>query len=181
MTEYVPPTKRRGMTPTVETVRERFDYDPDTGILTWRNRSGNAKKGSRAGCASHWNGYRVVSLSGRQHQEHRIAWLHFYGAMPAGHIDHINGDRSDNRIANLRECSAAENAQNRKLHADNKSGYQGVHLTPKGKWRAQIKVRGFRHYLGDFSSPELAHAAYLGAKRVMHPFSPKPREGTFHD
>ena len=179
--QFIAPTKRRSMSKaraalTVERARELLDYNPDTGHLTWRiARPGTAKAGSRAGSAAHWNGYRVVSIRCHQYQEHVLAWLIYFGVWPEDCLDHINGARSDNRIANLRECSRAENSQNRGPDADNKCGFLGVHLTPNGKWRAQIKKDGFRHYLGDFSSPEEASAEYLRAKRRLHPFNPIPR------
>jgi hypothetical protein len=162
---------------TADMVRRLLDYDPDTGVLTWKvRRAGNALSGSRAGSTKHWNGYRVVTFVGYQRQEHALAWLHYYGKWPDKHLDHINGDRADNRIANLRECSPAENAQNRLADRDNKSGYQGVYR-PRGQntWRAQIKKDGVRHYLGDYPTPQEASAAYKAAKRLLHTFSPVPR------
>jgi hypothetical protein len=180
--QFIAPTKRTGMTKTditVEYVRSQLDYDPTTGWLVWRvARSGKARAGARAGTGGHWNGYRVLTLGGSQRQEHAVVWMHVYGVWPVA-IDHINGDRSDNRISNLRECTPKENAQNRKIDSDNQSGFQGVYR-PRGqtRWRAQIKKDGIRHFLGDFDTPEEAHAAYRGAKRVLHPFQPTPRKGT---
>jgi hypothetical protein len=180
--QFIAPTKRRSMTKAraalnAERASELLSYSPETGILTWKiARSGVAKLGQRAGSAAHWNGYRVLRIGGHQYQEHAVAWLIFFGEWPASFLDHINGNRSDNRICNLRECSAAENAQNRGPDRDNKSGYLGVHKAPSGKWRAQIKKDGYRHYLGQFDTPELASAAYQKAKRQLHQFNPIPRQ-----
>lgn len=182
MLELIPHTPRRKMTKaeiTAEFVRGLLDYDATTGILTWRvRRAGLAKKGSRAGCGTHWNGYRTLTLGNVQCQEHAVAWLHHYGTWPSEDLDHVNGDRADNRIANLRECSPAQNAQNLPVNRDNKSGFLGVYRPKKkNKWRAQIKKDGVRHYLGDYFTPEEAHQAYLKAKAELHEFNPVPRKG----
>ena len=82
--------------------------------------------------------------------------------------------RSDNRFANLRDGTGAENAQNRKVRYDNISGLIGVSRIQR-KWQARIMILGCRLYLGRFKTPELAYAAYLAAKRELHPFQPVPR------
>lgn len=103
---------------------------------------------------------------------HRLVWLHLYGEWPEHGIDHINGRRSDNTAANLRSVPQSENVQNqRKARRDNKStGLLGV-SRPSGrsKYRAQIMAQGRNRYLGYFDTPEEAHAAYLAAKRQLHP------------
>src|SRR5574337_469220 len=97
-------------TPTADRVRELFAFDSSTGILTRRTKaSSNAEAGAVAGHLS--KGYLLVNVDGIKQKVHRIAWLHHYGEWPPGMIDHINGNRSDNRIANLRVASAAINAQ----------------------------------------------------------------------
>lgn len=106
---------------------------------------------------------------------HRLAWLLHYGSWPSRHIDHINGDRADNRIANLRECDDAENQQNlRAATAASKSGLLGVttrtYRNGAVRYAASIQVDGTKRYLGVYGTPEEAHSAYRAAKRQLHPF-----------
>jgi hypothetical protein len=153
---------------TAEQVRELLDYDPETGRFTWRIAPRGHKAGSQAGCIDSY-GYVVIRIAGAGHKAHRLAWLIAYGEWPDDQIDHINGERSDNRIANLRSLTNQGNQQNRRTaHRGNSSGLLGV--SPKrGKWRAQIKVDGEKRHIGMFDTPEAAHAAYLEAKRKLHP------------
>lgn len=154
---------------TAARLRELLNYDPETGLLTWRA----ARHGVFAGAVAGWTsrqGYIHLSVEGCTQQAHRLAWLHVYGAWPAQHIDHINGVRDDNRIANLRDVLPRVNAENvRRVHAQNKSGFMGVRKarTP-GKWQASIIVKGRFLYLGVFTSTEEAHEAYVAAKRIHH-------------
>lgn len=154
---------------TVEFVRSILDYDPDTGMLRWRvNRGQRARSGSIAG-SKHSSGYRYISINYCSYKAHRIAWLMAYGRWPTKQIDHINGIRSDNRIANLREATSGENLQNQKLEKiSNKIGILGVHIS-RGKYRAQIQVNGKVRHLGMFETAEEASAAYRASKRVLHP------------
>ncbi|WBK39668.1 hypothetical protein [Xanthomonas phage L522] len=134
------------MTLTFEQVDQLLAYDPATGELRWkvaRGRHGNAcKAGSVAGSVNS-RGYIQVGVHGRLYQAHRLAWLLHHGAWPSQQIDHIDRDRTNNRIDNLRECSNSENQQNVGKRSDNKSGVQGGALaqerqemgsTDKGCW-----------------------------------------------
>lgn len=157
------------MTLTAERVREVLNYDPGTGRLTHRIKRGRKRAGEPAGSPTA-HGYLQLSIDARAIHAHRVAWLHFYGRWPGGFLDHINGDKTDNRIANLRECSLQENLTNRNGPGPNsKSGFLGVYPN-KGAWCAEIKANRRKTYLGRFKTPELAHAAYLAAKRALHPF-----------
>lgn len=151
--------------------REMLDYDPETGIMRWKvSRPGGVRAGDVAGC---WNGKRHITIQvlGRIYAAHRLAWLITHGSWPLEQIDHINGDGTDNRISNLRECTNAENQQNMKrAQANNRSGLLGV-TASDGRWRARICVTGRIHELGMYSTPQEAHAAYLKAKAAIHPFS----------
>lgn len=99
---------------------------------------------------------------------HRLAWLYVHGEWPSKHLDHLNGNRTDNRIENLRQVSVAENAENtRRPHRDNKSGYLGV-CKKRGKWLAVIQIKGKYTRIGLFDTPEMAHEAYLAEKRKHH-------------
>lgn len=152
-------------------LREVFDYDPDTGLLTYRrNRGGCRLKGEVAGficrrSKSHGGGYRLVGLNGREYGAHRLIWVWWYGREAEGHVDHVNMARDDNRIKNLRECTRTLNLANRKLQPNNTSGFKGVSksATP-GKWTAH---QGKKH-LGTFNTPEAAHEAYVAASLAAY-------------
>lgn len=94
-----------------------------------------------------------------------MVWLYVHGAIPDNmDIDHINGDRSDNRLVNLRLATASQNQQNSRLQVTSKSGFKGVHLHKQsGRWLARIKHNGVRRSLGLYKTPEEAGAAYLRA------------------
>lgn len=150
---------------TVEQIKSQITYNPATGELVHVNTRpatviAKIRKRTR----------KTVKVFGRVIAAHRAAWAIYYSKFPDGEIDHINGDEADNRITNLRDVSKSVNQQNkRKPRADNKSGLMGVGWHRRGKkWRAQITVQGKVIYLGLFSDPEEAHAAYLDAKRKLH-------------
>jgi hypothetical protein len=150
---------------TADFIRSLLDYNPETGHLTWRrNRSGTAYAGSRAGNVN-CNGYRIIGLNGKRFQEHRICWLHFYGVLPDLDLDHINGNRSDNRIANLRPATDSQNQANKDASPRNTScGVKGVTWHKRcAKWQASITINGKRRYLGVFASLDDAASAYMSA------------------
>lgn len=155
---------------TAERLREVLDYDPATGLFTRKVRTArNVQVGDVAGSLN-GKGYICIRVDGRSHKAHRLAWLYVHGVWPQSGIDHINGIKDDNHIINLREATHSDNQQNlRKPHADNKIGLLGVSRS-QGKFKAQIKVYGKVRTIGRFHTPEAAHAAYLKAKRQLHPF-----------
>ena len=141
---------------------ELLGYEQDTGFLYWKkDRSRRAKAGDMAGWLDN-DGYILVSIAGRRCKAHRVVWLLMTGAWPESDIDHINGARSDNRFANLRTASKAENAANRRTHSNNLLGLKGVCRIGK-KYQARIKVRGRNKSLGVFDTPEEASSAYHSA------------------
>lgn len=161
---------------TPQRVRELLAYDPETGYLTWLvSRRGTVRVGDRAGSIT-LSGYRAIKVDGSLYWAHRLAWLHVHGRWPANQIDHVNGGRDDNRIANLRECTAHENMQNLALKSSNRSGHPGVfwHRVQQ-KWQVLIRVNGRRQYLGCFTDIDEAAAAYTTAKAVLHSFQPTIR------
>lgn len=132
-------------------------YDPETGKF-WRE----------AGCVS-TNGYRQIWFRGRQCMEHRVAWFLHYGEWPKNHVDHINGNRSDNRIVNLRLATNAENLRNRSKPKNNVSGFKGVSWIERyQKWQATIKFDGKNKFLGRFDTREDAADAYNQAALKHH-------------
>lgn len=154
---------------TAERLRELLHYDPLTGIFTWCVRRGaNRRGGKQAGSVSR-EGYRSIKVEDKLYKAHRLAWLHVHGVWPVDMLDHINGERDDNRIGNLRQIGNTENQQNRRrARVDSAAQLLGVKAEWR-HWRADIRVNGKRHYLGSFDTPEAAHEAYVKAKRVLHP------------
>lgn len=151
------------------TLRELLAYDEITGVLIWKESpSRNVKAGDIAGHKSS-RGYIHIKVLGSAYLAHRLAWLHSRGEWPLGQIDHIDGNKTNNAIANLRDVSQSVNMQNRRTASINSSsGLLGV--SRKGdRWEARIRTNGARRYIGSYATPEMAHAAYLAAKRVWHP------------
>ena len=150
-------------------LRALFDYDETTGFLTWRkNRGKNARKGMRAGRIRP-DGYRVVHTHGKMHQAARLIWVLVNGRSPSQEIDHANGDRSDDRISNLREATRGQNAQNICTPRHNTTGFKGVSLyKPSGLYRATIKCCGRVKHLGYFLTPDQASMEYCAAACELH-------------
>jgi len=154
---------------TPEYLHQLFSYDPHDGLLYRKERRNSQTPiGSIAGYLSN-NGYICVGIDWKYYKAHRIIWAMTTGAWPKGQIDHINGIRSDNRLCNLRDASKSLNAQNlRRPRKDNRLGLLGVHKQ-RNSFIADISIDGKGIYLGSFATPELAHVAYLEAKRKLHP------------
>lgn len=144
-----------------ELVKALFEYCPDTGLFTRKITTGTkAKAGSIAGSLQD-SGYILLEINGNTYRAHRIAWLYIYGKFPVEQLDHINRDRADNSIANLRECSSKENSYNTSVRSDNTTGYKGVSIDKRsGRYRAYITVSGKQKSLGYYSTPEEAAEAY---------------------
>jgi hypothetical protein len=153
---------------TQDRLKALVNYDADTGNFTWNLSRQKCRSGDKAGCKMR-SGYVCIRIDDCLHYAHRLAWLYVTGKFPAEQVDHINGNREDNRFANLREATNAENAQNRR-RKDNKSGYTGVRKENQ-KWLAEIKINYKPMRIGLFATPEEARAAYLEAKHKFHPFN----------
>lgn len=152
----------------IELLRQCMHYDENTGILTWKVSRGKAKSGKTVGRIGR-EGYVKLCLFGRYYVAHRVIWAMHYGCQPPEVIDHINQNRSDNRICNLRDGTCAINQQNQQRpHCRNKSSkYLGVSKF-SGRWRAKIYNKGKYYFLGYFASEEDAAQAYILAKRKLH-------------
>jgi len=158
---------------TAERLREVVEYDPATGIFTRRIRLAQRHQvGDRADFVStgtQLKGYRRLAIDSKRYLAHRCAWLYMYGEWPERDVDHINGDRGDNRLANLRDVARRTNLENlRKPRSDNHTGYLGVIAHPGGRFRARIQHNGKGIHIGMYATPDEAHAAYVEAKRRMH-------------
>lgn len=160
---------------TASALREILDYDSGTGLFRWKARRQRVVVGSVAGARDD-RGYTRITIGRRGFRAHRLAWLYVHGQWPDSDIDHINGQRSDNRIGNLRVCTNSENGQNRGLNANNRSGFTGVsYHRQTGKWQAHIHGGGKRHRLGEYDTAEQAAQAYAEAKTRLHTFNPVVR------
>ena len=155
---------------TAERLREVLAYDQETGILTWKYQvSRNIKPGQVAGCINQY-GYRKVAIDKKTMLVHRVIWAIVHGEFPNGLIDHINRDRLDNRISNLRIANDAQNAAN-KSQSPGARNIRGVTRLKSGKFQAAIG--GGRKYLGVFDTAEDAKEFYELASAMLYgEFSP---------
>jgi hypothetical protein len=152
---------------TAKRLREVLNYDPKTGLFTWRTGTPGRSEGSIAGCLNS-RGYVLICVDYVHHRAQRLAWLYMTGKHPKDVIDHRDGNKSNNQWRNLRDVTNYENAQNqRRAHTRNKIGVFGVSLE-RGKYRAQIRADGVLYKLGSHATPEAAHAAYMKAKKKLH-------------
>ena len=173
--------ERHEVTP--ELVQAFVDYDAETGQLTWKQRDAMwFNKGRRGAEASalRWNkryagmpaftttnshGYKHSSIFGFKFKAHRVAWACHHGEWPENEIDHINGDKTDNRLVNLRAVTALENCKNKRRQKNNTSGATGVLAARSGGWVAYIKHNRKSISLGRFDSKQDAIAARKAAEK----------------
>lgn len=135
-------------------LKEILHYNPDTGVFTWKVRKHRRRKN---GVVGHINpfGYLTIGIDGKCYQAHRLAWFYVYGEFPRKSIDHINHDKLDSKISNLRVITQTENSRNCSISKSNKSGITGVHWNKKvNKWCAQIMVNYKNKFLGHFENIE---------------------------
>jgi hypothetical protein len=149
-------------------LKEILDYDLHSGIFTWKINKGRlCKKGNIAGSTDSW-GHRQICINGKKILAHRLAWVYVYGETPKNQIDHIDGNKQNNSIKNLRDVDQFINQQNRKTaRKDSKSGFMGV-TKDKKKYKASIKMNKQTFYLGMFDTAENAYEAYKSAKQKLH-------------
>lgn len=134
-------------------VKELLHYNPDTGVFTWIKKSKKSIPIGAIAGSRHNQGYSSLRIDYKRYLAHRIAWLYVFGEMPVGFVDHINRDRSDNRISNLRIVTRSENQQNHKLRKDNTSGFSGISRDRRsGKWHARIWINGKSSNVGLFQT-----------------------------
>lgn len=169
--------------PTQARVRELFNYDPVSGCLIWRSRPKDAfatkaaYSSFRARCegkaAGHieGQGYRVIVFDGQAKKAHKLVWLFIHGEWvkyPDFEIDHVNGDRADNRIQNLRKVTKSLNQRNSSMRKNNQSGVIGVNwVASKRRWIARIWDGPHHRYLGQFTKIEDAAVARAKAEREL--------------
>jgi hypothetical protein len=158
---------------TFDDAAKALTYDAASGLLRWTAAERERRRSDVAGTVAA-NGYVMIRLAGKVRLGHRLAWLLHYGAWPTFAIDHINGNRSDNRIANLRDVPHAANVRNAQ-HGRRDPMLVGA-VRDGEAWRAVIHRYGEAQTLGEFKTPDEANAAWVEAKKwVTDPDRPRPR------
>ena len=139
-----------------------LNYNPETGVFTWRIAPGRrVKAGDEAGSIDS-HGYWRIKIEGKLHRAHRLAWLYVNGIFPVNDIDHIYGNKLDNRISNLRDVPHRENLQNTKNHRAGR--LVGCYWNKRAKkWQAQISINGKQKCLGYYETEIDAHNSYMSA------------------
>lgn len=152
----------------ISRILELLEVDTESGVMRWKKRRGSAAKGRIAGSINTC-GYRVVVIDGSIFNAHRLIYAVHHKRWPKKEIDHINGDRLDNRISNLREVTHTQNIHNSQIRADNKTGFKGVTFFSRlNKYKAQIVVNKKFYHLGYFDRPGDAAEAYKNASIDLH-------------
>ena len=151
-----------------ENLRKLLDYDPNTGIFTNKIKRGKVLPGSMAG-SKHNAGYLTIRIHGKAYLSHRLAWLYMYGVWPEKTIDHINGDKADNRIVNLREATNEENNRNKNAYTNNTSGFKGVYFYKHlGSWIGHVCVLDKRYSTASYKTAIEAAKAVAQLREDLH-------------
>ena len=152
---------------TEEIIQDDIEYLPDTGELFWKRSSRGRKLSKPIGCTN-TKGYRVVTLGGTQFKLHRVVWFKVYGEWPEGELDHIDKNKDNNKVENLRVGSSI-NSHNRSMPLP-RSGLIGACWNKaRQKYKTAIRIDGKNIHLGYFDTPEEASSVYLKAKeRVLN-------------
>jgi len=168
-----PATRTANQLIEIKRLLEIVIFEPTTGLFRWTITRCGVQGGRIAGSPNK-AGYIYLKLDGIRYSAHRVAWFWTTGKWPENQIDHIDGDKANNRIANLRESTVSENAQNQtKAQRRSAAGLLGVAWIKKSRtWCAYIGINGKQYAIGSFDTPEAAHQAYLEEKRKVHPFCP---------
>lgn len=172
-------------TPPKEKLSQMLDYNPDTGVLTWKSRapeSFTSNELTRGLMAMRWNAmfsgkeagstsrdgfYRKVTIEGEAYLAHRLIWKMVHDDEPAD-IDHINGDKNDNRLSNLRSVTHGVNMRNKSMYVNNQSGTTGVEFHNRDAvWTAKIGSGNKQIYLGSFQTKDEAIACRIGAEVIL--------------
>ena len=171
---------------TIGVLAEFVDYDPQTGRMLWKERASHwfkpASNRSREAVCKCWNvkyagapafvspcvnGYLSGRIFRKSFYAHRVVWALYYGEWP-NYIDHIDRNRLNNHISNLRSVNHSENAKNKNIPSNNTSGHKGVHWSHKDeRWIATIAADGTRHYLGQHKLKSAAVTARITAERAL--------------
>jgi hypothetical protein len=149
-------------------LKEILEYNPDTGEFFWLSPGNRIDLVGKPAGWMHWKGYWRIEIDGKDYASHRLAWLYVYGCWPKNQLDHINRNKSDNRIKNLREATNGQNGANSKAKPSH-SKLKGAHWHSRDKkWFSHIWYDGKKHFLGRFATAEEAHAAYCETAKKLH-------------
>lgn len=148
---------------TLDYLKSNLKYNSDTGIFTWGLPGRKRVVGKEAGTTLP-NGYRSILLNGKRYYSHRLAWFYSFEEWPENGIDHINRDKLDNRLDNLRDVTQTLNMRNR-TNKNNSTGVTGVYSTVSGKFKSQLLHNSKYVYLGTFNTIEEASYAYSKYKQ----------------
>jgi hypothetical protein len=149
-------------------LKEIIHYDKENGEFKWIVKK-NGMKESVGTINS--DGYRCIGISGKIYKAHRLAWLYVYGELPNGVIDHINGDKLDNRISNLRDVSCKVNSQNMRKSKNNNSilTIPGVYQEKRSsKYRVKLNINGEQRHFGNYETKEEAEAVCIEMRRKYY-------------
>jgi len=155
---------------TQERLKEVLDYNATTGVFTRKISGSTAVKVGRvvgSGVTVKANYFKVF-IDAQAYIAHRLVWLYVHGTWPKHFIDHVNGDRHDNRLCNLREASSRQNMVNSKLSKASTTGYKGATVLPSGRFRSKLHSGGQVYHLGVFDTVEEAHQAYCDKADELH-------------
>ena len=137
-------------------LKEILEYNPESGLFKWKTALKNHKRGWFKGSLG-GTGDLYIGVAMMKYKAHRLAYLYMKGSFPLEVIDHIDGDRANNKWGNLRACSQSENAYNSRMMSNNTSGYKGVSWRDSGKkWCVRVSVKGNYKSFGSFEDYELA-------------------------
>lgn len=146
-----------------------LSYSPEDGLFRWRVAKGNRAAAGRVAGSVGVYGYRTIRIDQRDYRAARLAWFYATGRWPATFIDHINGDRLDDRLSNLREASRAQNSANAKTKNRKHDAPKGAHFhAASGRWTSSIQTNKKTIYLGCFATKEQAAEAYACAAKQHH-------------
>lgn len=142
-----------------------LEYSPETGIFTWKQsrNSNTATKGTIAGSYDK-GGYIIIGIPRKNYKAHRLAWFYCFKEWPEFNIDHINRNKQDNALNNLRDIPQADN--NRNVPVRSPSRYKCVSLHSSGKYQASVRINGKSKYLGLYDTPEEANISVLNYKKL---------------
>lgn len=146
-----------------------FNYDPESGHFQWIVSRRGRNLNRPAGTVDAADGYCRIRIGGRPYAAHRLAWLYVHGEWPSSVIDHIDGDRSNNRLANLRPATLQQNQFNRRVKRTSSTGSKGVSLDRRsGRFQVAIKIGGVKRWVGYFDTVEEGSAAYNEIAETIH-------------